>query len=186
MAIACGTVKLTVAVTVMPVRDALFQHVETGGGGRKLHRDVRRPRVKALRHGPHAFAVPSPRRIHLRAHQARPVAGRLERREQFPGGLRDRNLHQRFGFLLRWQVARKRSIDIRAPQLAILRDCCSRQDRIGRDANRPPIQTDLELGRIGRVVPPSGLRVLDDPTEICVLRCSACDVVSQRAVIYRT
>ncbi len=34
--------------------DAVLQHVETGGGGGQLDGDVRRPRVKALRHREHA------------------------------------------------------------------------------------------------------------------------------------
>jgi hypothetical protein len=75
MAITCGTVKLTVAVTVI-----------VGG-----------PAVEPFGHGQHAVAVAGAQRIHLRAHESRLAVGGGKLRYQFLGGAGDRDLHQRFG-----------------------------------------------------------------------------------------
>ena len=111
MAMACGTVKLTVAAVGDPLGDAVLEHVETRGHRGELHGDVRRPGVMLPGHGHHRLALARARRVDLGADEAALARAGVEVGLVHRRGARDDEPHQRLGLLLRrrpgWRAPRR-------------------------------------------------------------------------------
>jgi hypothetical protein len=162
-----GTVKLTVAVTVIPSATHSSSTSSPAAVAGSFTAIFGAQAWKALRHRIHAIAIGCADRIDLGADEAAAAAALLEGREQLLRRPGDGDFHQSFGLLLGGQPAGERSIDIGAPALAVALERSRGQHRVGRDADGAPAQAELELAGVGRVVPPLRGGVFDHPIQIC-------------------
>ena len=87
MASACGTVKLTVAVTVIPSATQSSSTSRPAAVAGSLTAIFGRPGVETPGHGKHALAVAGAQRIHLRAHEAVAPVGRRMSAANFAAAL---------------------------------------------------------------------------------------------------
>ena len=144
----------------------VLEHVQTGGRRRQLDGDVWRPRVKPPGHRQHLVAIAGTRRVDLRTDEAVLAAASFKRRQEPAGGARHRDLDVRFGK----RVGRQTTVfDGRtrvSPGRRRARHGGRDEDRIRRDAAGAAIQRQVQLGGIGRVVPPAGRRAAPEPVEI--------------------
>ncbi len=152
------------------LRDAVLQHVQSGGGGRKLDRNIRRPGMKPAGHGQHAIAVAGAQRIYLRANKAVAPGGGFENGQEFGRRPGYGNAHQGFRFGFRRQLARQHGVNFFGPNRPVADQRQVGKERIGGDADGAALQPEIQFGSFGRIVPPLGGSILDDPTEIRLAR----------------
>jgi len=144
---------------------AVLQHVQGGGGGRELHRDVGGPGPVAAGHRHHGLPVARAPRVHLAADITQAPFGRLVLREEHLRGSLHDVAHQLFGAPLVGQVLRHSPEGVR-PDLGAAAQGASREQRVRGDAGSGVGEARPELVRIGRIVPPGGGCFTDQPLQI--------------------
>ena len=135
----------------------------------QFHGDVGGPGVQAPGHREHLAAVARAHRVHLGADEARLLGAALVPRNEFLGDFGDGHLHQSFGLLLGAQVLRHNLRHLGGPLRLVSLNGDVAEKRIGGDADGAAIEADLQLGQVGRVVPPDCLRVRNDPIQVCII-----------------
>ena len=149
-----------------PLGRAIFQHVQAGGRGRQLHRDVRSPAAEPTGHPQHGLSVCRTRGIHLGADITHLFLAVFKFPIDLFGGMADRDAHQRPGPLFWLQTFRKDGPDLIGPLLSMARKGQSGQEGIGGDTDGASLQTHGQFVRFGGVVPPGRLGAVCDPAQI--------------------
>ena len=166
MASVCGTVKLTVAAVVMPSAAHSSSTSRPAAVAGSLTAIFGAQAWKRFAIAEHALAVAGAHRVDLRADEAGLAPRAFVLGAESRGAAQDRDLHEGFGLLLGGQIARENGVDVGGPKLAIGAEGDVREKRIRSGADGAAFEAQVEFGRGGRVVPPPGPGVLQDPIQV--------------------